>query len=144
MVEHGEKEHQGMPHHFEMQILEMHPSPLQRQSKEGFVIGNASPGTILNRKGEWGENLPPKLCVEGEEETEGKKMKTLEEGRCHNNDREEDTEDREGDGRSEENTETGRPTKRKKIENASENPENLVRKPLSVKEILKRMSQEGK
>ena len=75
MVEHGEDCHQGESLLFEMEVLEIHPTPLQRQTREQFLISTAKPGTTINRKGEWGQNLPPKLQVEGEEEDEGKRKR---------------------------------------------------------------------
>ena len=31
---------------------------------EGLLIGEAQEGTLMNRRGEWGQNLPPKLEIE--------------------------------------------------------------------------------
>ena len=47
-----------------MKVTRIHDSALQRQVEEGFSIGNYKGDTLLNRKGEWGNNLPPKLIVE--------------------------------------------------------------------------------
>ena len=47
-----------------MTIIKVHDSALQRQVAEGFAIGNFKGDTLLNRKGEWGNNLPPKLVIE--------------------------------------------------------------------------------
>ena len=47
-----------------MTIIKVHDSALQRQVAEGFAIGTFKGDTLLNRKGEWGNNLPPKLIIE--------------------------------------------------------------------------------
>ena len=39
-----------------------------RQCLEGHEIGKLEPGTFMNRKGEWGQNLPPKLTIEDSDE----------------------------------------------------------------------------
>ena len=39
-----------------------------RQATEAHHIGLNAGNNVLNRKGEWGQNLPPKLVVEGTEE----------------------------------------------------------------------------
>ena len=42
------------------------PSPLIRQTTEAQIITNqGEKGEALNRKGEWGQNLPPKIVIEG-------------------------------------------------------------------------------
>ena len=39
--------------------------PLQRQVLEGQSMVNVPSGTeLMNKKGEWGQNLPPKFTVE--------------------------------------------------------------------------------
>ena len=47
-----------------MKILSSHRTPLSRQIEEGHRISSFKGEEILNRKGEWGENLPPRLVVE--------------------------------------------------------------------------------
>ena len=37
---------------------------------EGHLIGASKGETLLNRRGEWEQNLPPKLTIEGEEGSE--------------------------------------------------------------------------
>ena len=56
--------HQGVEWKYSMKVTRIHDSALQRQVEEGFSIGNYKGVTLLNRKGEWGNNLPPKLIVE--------------------------------------------------------------------------------
>ena len=78
--------------------------PLNRQIREGFLISVAK-GTSLTRKGEWDQNLPPKLSVEWEKEEEegsGGKRKLL----PKKNDRDDrEREDREKDKEEESNVE---------------------------------------
>ena len=64
LVEHWQDSHQGVDWDFSMTIIKVHDSALQRQVAEGFAIGNFKGDTLLNRKGEWGNNLPPKLIIE--------------------------------------------------------------------------------
>ena len=59
---HARQEHPEEPRDFAMKILKKCNSPLLRQVTEAQLItetGEAS--TILNSKGEWGQNLPPRL-----------------------------------------------------------------------------------
>ena len=64
LVEHWQNSHQGVEWRYTMKVTKVHDSALQRQVEEGFSIGNYRGDTLLNRKGEWGNNLPPKLIVE--------------------------------------------------------------------------------
>ena len=64
LVEHWVNSHQGVEWKYSMKVTRIHDSALQRQVEEGFSIGNYKGDTLLNRKGEWGNNLPPKLIVE--------------------------------------------------------------------------------
>ena len=43
---------------------------------EGHEISKLAPGTFLNRKGEWGQNLPPKLTVEDSDDPQTTKTQT--------------------------------------------------------------------
>ena len=52
---------------FKMKIVGFYKRPLQRRTIEGLLIGEASEGTLMNRRGEWGQNLPPKLEIEDPE-----------------------------------------------------------------------------
>ena len=54
---------------YRMKIERCFPSALRRQCFEGFQIGNYKGDMILNRKGEWGNNVPPRLVVEDERES---------------------------------------------------------------------------
>ena len=46
-----------------MKLVSKHIKPLERQCKEGLMIGEYDQGKIINRRGEWGENLPPDFGV---------------------------------------------------------------------------------
>ena len=67
LVEHHLEHHRGEPIAFQMKVLKFIPSPLWRQAREAFMITNSKADLILNRKGEWGQNLPPTLVLEGEQ-----------------------------------------------------------------------------
>ena len=66
MVAHAREAHPSNPLEFSMDILKMAKTPLIRQITEAQLItekaGEAQ--TILNSKGEWGQNLPPRLILE--------------------------------------------------------------------------------
>ena len=82
--------HRGEEPEYTMKLVEYSVLPLQRQAKEGHLIGNFKGGILMNRKGEWGQNLPPKLVVDGEEEDTGRKRDR------RGNEREERKEERAG------------------------------------------------
>ena len=75
MVEHMEEYHPEHQHNFSMKVLSVQKSPLIRQSEEGLLINSFKGDVIMNRKGEWGNNLPPRLELE-----ENGKRKTVQEG----------------------------------------------------------------
>ena len=54
-----------------MEIVQSHKTPLTRQVQEGQLIADFEGDfiIIINRKGEWGENLPTKLIIEDSGET---------------------------------------------------------------------------
>ena len=52
---------------FQMNIVKSHRLPLVRQAHEAILISKFGEEELLNRKGEWGSNLPPALVLEGEE-----------------------------------------------------------------------------
>ena len=62
MVEHWLKEHgdiiQDLEARYKMEVVEHQRSPLYRQVREGFLIEEFK-GTLMNRRGEWGQNLLP-------------------------------------------------------------------------------------
>ena len=64
LYEHQEDVHGGEEEpNFKLKILGFFKKPLQRQTMEGLLIGGAEEGSYMNRRGEWGQNLPPKLEV---------------------------------------------------------------------------------
>ena len=68
LVEHFLEEHQGQTPEFSMRIIGTPTSNLLRQSGEyQEMLKYSAMGTLLNRRGEWGQNLPPKLTLEDEE-----------------------------------------------------------------------------
>ena len=58
-----QREAQGEDPRFSLKILGFYRRPLQRQTMEGLLIGEAKEGTFMNQRGEWVQNLPPKLEV---------------------------------------------------------------------------------
>ena len=50
-----------------MEAIGFQSSPLWRQATEAIKIQNQQEKNVLNRRGEWGQNLPPKLSLEPEE-----------------------------------------------------------------------------
>ena len=75
LVEHRDLEHPGQQVAFEMRISCFPRSTLYRQATEAFQIEQNKANNVLNRRGEWGQNIPPKLVVEGEEENAPKEKK---------------------------------------------------------------------
>merc|ERR1711954_390134 len=69
---------------FEMRVVAFTKFNLQRQALEAHHINMNAGNNVLNRRGEWGQNLPPKLVVEGEEEKTGSK-RNREQGRTSRN-----------------------------------------------------------
>ena len=63
-VEHWMDHHQGLEWRFSMEVVQTFETPLQRQATEGYRISNYKGDIVVNRKGEWGCNMPPQLHVE--------------------------------------------------------------------------------
>ena len=52
---------------YSMEIIRSHRTPLYRQSHEGCLIADTDNEiNLLNSRGDWGQNLPPKLVIESE------------------------------------------------------------------------------
>ena len=69
MVEHHTDAHPDAPREFQMESLGFPKSSLMRQASEAHEIGKASKTSeLMNRRGEWGQNLPPRLTLETEED----------------------------------------------------------------------------
>ena len=68
LVVHWKEYHPNSDWSYGMKIVGTHKTPLPRQVHEGQLIGEYSGHRIINRKGEWGENLPPKLVLEDQEQ----------------------------------------------------------------------------
>ena len=81
MIEHQEEAHPGEPVRFSMEVIRKMKRPLDRKVLEGTLISESTPGSLINRKGEWGQNLPPKFgLLETESGSYGlKKRKSREE-----------------------------------------------------------------
>ena len=59
--------------YFDMKVKSYHARPLQRQCEEAHQIISFKGHKILNRKGEWGQNLPPKLVEDDLEKPQKRK-----------------------------------------------------------------------
>ena len=46
-----------------MEVMKTFETPLQRQATEGYKISNYKGDIVVNRRGEWGCNVPPQLQV---------------------------------------------------------------------------------
>ena len=46
-----------------MEVTRTFDTPLQRQATEGYKISNYRGDIVVNRRGEWGCNMPPQLQV---------------------------------------------------------------------------------
>ena len=58
-VEHQREKHPGEEVKVSMKVVSKEPRPLDRLTLEGTMISEHRSGQLLNRKGEWGQNLPP-------------------------------------------------------------------------------------
>ena len=75
MVEHQEEKHQGQPIRVAMKLVAKVPRPLDRKVTEGVLIAS-SLQPLMNRKGEWGQHLPPQYgLLDGEEAHKALKRK---------------------------------------------------------------------
>ena len=68
LVEHSMEAHSDQAQRFKMEVLKFVQSNLVRQSTEATKIQEWTGGKLLNRKGEWGQNLPPQLVLEDDQE----------------------------------------------------------------------------
>ena len=64
LVEHSLKAHGDRIPSFRMKVVSYHKTNLMRQATEATRIQMMEGGNLLNRRGEWGQNLPPKLVIE--------------------------------------------------------------------------------
>ena len=66
MVEQHQEYHKEIPEtNFKLELLRTFRRPLERQTFEGIKI-STSEAIPINRKGEWGQNLPPKFTCTDE------------------------------------------------------------------------------
>ena len=61
--DHIRDDHNGLECKFVMKLVSKHMKPLKRQCKEGLMINEYTEGEVINRHGEWVENLPPDFGV---------------------------------------------------------------------------------
>ena len=60
--DHQREVHDGLPKiEIGMKVVAKFFKPLERQTKEGQMVNDFKGHHIFNRKGEWGENVPPKF-----------------------------------------------------------------------------------
>ena len=79
LVEHQMNNHPRSDTKFGMKIEGFYRGPLQCQTREGQLISEYCKGPLMNRRGEWGQNLPPKLSLEDEDKPNPKRKKPREE-----------------------------------------------------------------
>ena len=79
LVEHLIEVHgEGAVPNFKLELVKAFRKPLERQVYEGVKITLSNPDITMNRKGEWGQNLPPKFsCDEFKEPKVAQKKKSL-------------------------------------------------------------------
>ena len=66
-VEHRDEYHQGQEVEFQMAVLSYPKTTLQRQATEAFQMDlhrEVKNCLVINRRGEWGQNLPPKMVMD--------------------------------------------------------------------------------
>ena len=73
LVKHWKEEHGSQEWAFQMKIMASHKTPLLRQATEGYNISTFKGNLILNSKGEWRGNLPPRMVVESPDRNEQNK-----------------------------------------------------------------------
>ena len=76
MVEHFQEHHKETKpglEHFKLEVLKRFAKCLERQIFEGYRIRNYKGEKIMNRRGDWGQNLPPQFSIEREKEAPPRK-----------------------------------------------------------------------
>ena len=68
LVEHGQDDHPDDHREFKMEVIKYVSRNLIRQASEAIEIGKHKDFNVINRRGEWGQNLPPKLTVEDDQD----------------------------------------------------------------------------
>ena len=63
LVEHMLEDHPNVPYSYAMEVVSNQARPLSRQVEEAANIEFFRGHKILNRRGEWGQNLPQKLAI---------------------------------------------------------------------------------
>ena len=61
--DHIRDEHNGKASSFKMKLVSKHFKPLERQCAEAIQITEYTDGQVMNRRGEFGENLPPDFGI---------------------------------------------------------------------------------
>ena len=67
LVQHQEECHPNKEPEYAMKMVKTHRRPLYRQIHESILNDRFKGHTILNRKGEWGSNVPAKLGMGDED-----------------------------------------------------------------------------
>ena len=65
IVAHYLEDHPGLEPSCGMKVIGFQEKNVYRQAKEGCLIADFSGDKLLNSRGDWGQNLPPRLEVEG-------------------------------------------------------------------------------
>ena len=65
------EEHEGQTPSFTMELVQRFVRPLERQVMEGVLIQQFKGDFLINRRGEWGQNLPPNFTTAFEDRERG-------------------------------------------------------------------------
>lgn len=76
LVEHGVEEHEGRIVEWRMVSKGFPKGNLMRQAREVYLITNNGHWNLLNRKGEWGQNLPPRITVDSNQQSQKRARNT--------------------------------------------------------------------
>ena len=71
LVEHHLEIHEGRTPSFTMEVVQTFLRPLDRQVMEGVLIQSFKGDFLMNRRGEWGQNLPPQFTTATDDKVAG-------------------------------------------------------------------------
>ena len=84
MVEHQQDAYPGQPIRVSLEVVRKVKRTLDRKVLEDTMILESSQGSLMNRNGEWGQNLPAKFGIIGSEDgSYGLKRKDRDEAETH-------------------------------------------------------------
>ena len=74
LTEHHKDFHPRLEPKLKLEVEGYYRQPLYRHTREGQLIADDQEGALLNKKGEWGQNLPPTLDIVVEDKVEIRKL----------------------------------------------------------------------